>query len=302
MRNIPFDQALRGQLAAATLFVAAALPTFFPQAAAAGAKGNEVAEQRKAALVNWKRAFPKDESPPALETTHLLIFGRVPGKDLKEIAPTLEKQFDTAREALALDPKDLWPGKLTVFLVPDAKDYAAFIRRVEKRYPEEGELGSASVRKDPPHVVGGPPRLAVDLAVEAEAGAQIANALLQKKFGTVIPSWVRTGFGRATVTQTAAKAARAAEHRRVLSAISKKKRKAKDAWGPLDDDEASLIRGSVIEYLAYSGRTKKFLPFLEGFRPTEQRPEPTAEDALKATEIAPERLHLLWLKWLRAPA
>jgi len=257
-------------------------------------------QQQTSARLNWKRAFEKDPPEPA-ETKHLLIFGTVPGKTLKEVGEALEAHFELAHKALEMDDKrDMWKGKLTVFLIPEKADYDKFIRRVERRYPEEGEHGSAVVRSDEPHVVAGPPRAADGPPADAHAGEQVAIALMIKKVNADLPFWVRSGFGRATAMQAATPEKRAQEYRKALGYIQVKKRTAADAWGGrLETAEAPVVRGTVLAYLAYSGRTAKFVPFLMAFRPTEERPEPTTADALKSVEVAPDRLHNLWLAWLR---
>jgi hypothetical protein len=286
-------------LAGSFVLLLVALPALLAQGTAPGGSANALIEQRRAGVANWQRAFDKGE-PPHHETANLLLYGTAPGKNLKEVGTLLEKDFAAAKKALALGKNDLWPGKLTVYLVADRAAYAAFIRRIEKRYPEEGEAGSASVRRDQPHVVAGPPQGPLDPPVEGQAGAQVGVALLKKKAGEGVPEWVRAGFGRATYLQTAPARERAAERRLVLSQVVQKGRAVQDAWGALDDPAAPALRASVIEYLAYSGRTKRFVPFVLGFRPEEGKQEPTTADALKAAEIAPAQLNQLWQRWLRA--
>jgi hypothetical protein len=280
------------------VFSLAALPALLAQTAGPDAKDDgPVAEQRKVAAANWKRAFEKDDAPH-LETANLLLYGTVPGKTLKEVGPVLEKDLALAQKALGVEKRDMWAGKLTVYLVQEKAAYGTFIRRVEKRHPEEGEVGSAAVRRDQPHVVAGPPREPVDPHVEGQAAAQIAIAVLNKKAGETTPEWVRLGFGRATYLQTAPAGERAAERRRVLALLAKG-RKAPDAWGALEDAEGVVLRGSVLEYLAYSGRTARFVPFVMGYRPGENRPEPTTADALKAASITPDGLNKVWRNWAR---
>jgi hypothetical protein len=276
------------------------LPVLFAQTAAPGEKdAGPVTEQRKAAFTNWKRAFDKDKPPSSQETAHLLLYGKVPGKTLKQVGVVLEKSFSAATKALALEKRDFWPGKLTVYLVPERADYAAFIRRIERRYPDEGEHGSAAIRRDQPHAVAGPPLGAFDLPLEGEAAAQVGIALLKKKAGETVPEWVRQGFGRATYLQTLPASTRSSERRKVLALVLAKQRKAWDVWGPLDDTEGPLLRGSLMDYLAYSGRTARFLPFVQGFRPSEKRAEPTTADALKAAGITNDGLNRVWRRWLQ---
>jgi hypothetical protein len=289
--HIPPTQLLAGLAFLAT----ACMPLLLAQA---GGDDEALAAQRKLALANWKRIYP-EQDPPHHETANLLLYGKVPGKTLKDVGASLEKQMALAKKVLNVDKGDLWPGKLTVYLVAEKGDYGTFIRRVDKRRPEEGETGSASIRKDQPHVIAGAPRGPLDPPVDGQAGAQIAVALLVKKAGTGVPDWVRTGFARATWLQGLSTLERAQEHRRALALVGQRKRTAQSAWGVLDDDEAPVLRGSVIEYLAYSGRTAKFLPFVMAFRPDDTKAEPTTADALKAADITPANLNTVWQKWLK---
>jgi hypothetical protein len=286
---------VRTVLASLTILILAATPAMLAQ----DAGDNTVTEQRKKAEANWKRAFPKDD-PPHHETANLLLYGKVPGKDLKEVGATLEKQFAAAKKVLALEKNDMWAGKVTVYLVPERSQFGAFIRRVEKRYPEADEVGTASIRSEEPHVVAGPAKEPVDPPVDGQAAAQVGVALLKKKAGETLPDWLRTGFGRATWLQAATPAETAAERQRARRLLFQKKLRAQDAWGDLDEPDAPVLRGSVVEYMAYSGRTARFLPFLMGFRPQENKAEPTTADALKAANFTPETLNVARKKWVQA--
>src|SRR5262245_44027192 len=90
-----------------SLLVAALLAACGPPAlrggdkAAPGIDPKVVAEQKTAALANWKRAFDKAD-PPQHETAHFLLFGKVEGRTLKQAGATLEKAYTLARKALDL--------------------------------------------------------------------------------------------------------------------------------------------------------------------------------------------------------
>jgi hypothetical protein len=254
--------------------------------------------QQKKALANWKKGLGQ-ENPPHEETKHFLIYGTVKDKKLKELGPVLEKQYEEASRALQLTKDDLWKGKVAVYLIPDRRDFLTFVRRVEFRRVYAEEKGSASIDMDFPHVIAGPADGEMDLTADEQAGAQLGIALMKKKYGKFTPSWVEEGFGRATAIKTTSAQRKAQERSWVLRVVNKDKVKAQDAWGGgLDASEASVLRGSVIYYLAYSGRTPKFVPFLMGFRPTETVPEPTTEMVFRNLGVDMDRLHKVWRAWV----
>jgi hypothetical protein len=283
-------------LAASLLLAAGAL------VAGDDAKQKKAAEQHKAALANWKRVFGKDD-PPHHETTHLLLYGAVPGKpgkSLKEAGAFLESVYALAHKTLELGKDEPWPGKLTVYLLGDRKQFKAAVRGIERRLPEEEELGSHVIRSDLPHVLAGPPREPFDPGVDGQAGEQLAMALLGAKGGQTVPEWVKVGFGRATVFRAGPANLLAGEHRRAYTWLVKNKRTLRDVYaGSLKPEEEPVLRASLVEYLAYSGKSARFLPFLAGFKPQENRPEPTTEDAFKAANILPDKLNQAWQNWVR---
>jgi hypothetical protein len=256
------------------------------------------ARQDAAARASWKKLF-SGETPPFRETPYLLLYGTIPGKSLKDIGERLNRQIDLARTALEMDQVP-WPGKLTVFMVPERARLTALVRHLEQRNPEPEETGSVDLRADPPHVIAGPPRTSTDPSIENEAGQLIAGALLTKKAGAALPEWVTDGFGRATVLLTGPKAELLAEHRKASQALVYKKRTAADVWDSrLPVEDAGPLRETLIEYLAYSKRFSRFDQFLAGFRVDEKRPNPTTLDALKAANVNPQRLNTVWQAWVR---
>jgi len=256
--------------------------------------------QAEAARTLWKRLYGKDD-PPHHETAHLLLFGTVPGKTLVEVGETLEKMYALARKALDLEQSpEPWPGKLTVYLFPERPQLVTFIRSVEQRRPEQEDLGSFVIRSDNPYAAAAAGKSKLDPTVEQQAGQQMAAALLTAKAGAPLPDWLLEGFGRATFVKTLASRELIGERKKTLALFAARKLTAADGYNSnLTAAEAPVLRGSLVEYLAYSGRSARFVPFLQGFRPQENRESPTTLDALKAANISPEKLDLAWRNWVR---
>jgi hypothetical protein len=258
-----------------------------------------VAEQKELAQTYWKRLFPSTPFEHH-ETQHLLVCGNA-GKGFKEAATALERTYTLAAKALELGKEITWPGKLTVYLIADRRDFRAAVRGIERRLPEAEERGTFVIRSDTPHVIAGPPAEGLDLSVEGQAAAQIGAALLRAKQGATPPEWLSEGFGRAIAYHSGAQRDQAAERRRAAALALQGRKAAREAWGNnLKADEAPVLRASLIEYLAFSGRVKIFVPFLRALRPQEERPNPTPEMALAVVNVSQERLNDAWQKWLRA--
>lgn len=256
-------------------------------------------QQHGRALENWKKLYDK-EPPVHFESDRFLIYATLEEKKLKEIGGLLDKTYAATTKTLELEGEAPWTGKLTVFLAGERSEFTTLVRALEKRRAEEDEQGSFDIDSEFPHVIAGPPVSKVDLAPEQEAGGQIAAALLVRKAGKAVPHWVQMGFGRASVLRAGPTTHLFAEHRRVAAAL-KGKRGLKDVLGrsALDPEETILLRASLMEYFAYSGRTAKFMPFLKGFQPSEEVPEPKIEHALNSANLVPEKLDAVWQTWVK---
>src|SRR5262245_55880674 len=187
---------------------------------AAPADEAKLAEQKKTAEGNWATVGAGD--PAHVETAHLLIYApKSFEKRLKDLGALLEKQHEQAHKALALDKEEPLPGKVAVYLLPERTQFTAFVRRVEKRRLDPEDCGSHQLEGDSPHVAAGPPQEKTDPAVEAQAGEQIAQALLVKKAGRTVPlpNWLRTGFGRATAYRAAPRDRAVVEERKKAAAL-----------------------------------------------------------------------------------
>ncbi len=252
-------------------------------ALAAGASGAEpevVQKQKETAVANWKQLFGEEPSATE-ETAHFLIYApsSMTGRQLQDLGAALEKQAATARSALKLGAKDeLWPGKLTVYLLADRRSFASFMRTIAKKRPTD-EAGVFGLN-DPPFVAASPPQQKYQPSLEGQAAEQVAAAMLAKKAGGTVPEWVSAGFGRATSWR-----ANPGGHYQDRLQVRKlsKGHSAADVWSDkVSAADAPYLRASLVEYLAYGPGASHFLQFLEGFKPGDKRRMPTTMDAFKA--------------------
>jgi hypothetical protein len=263
----------------------------------------KLAAQRKAASDNW--ALLEAGEAASHETEHLLLMApKSMERRLKEIGTSLEKSHALAGKAAQIKPKEgLWPGKLTVYLIPERQHFTAFVRRVETRRLNDDESGTYAVLSDLPHVSASAPRTRSDLGLELQAAAQIAAALMQKKAGAKVPlpEWLVAGFGRATVWRAVPADKLVVNDRRLArAAVVGKKRMPVEVWGEstLEGEEAGVVRASLAEFLAYGPGASKFAALLEGFKPGENMDSRTMEQALESAKLDPKAIEARWGPWV----
>jgi hypothetical protein len=261
----------------------------------------KLAAQKKKAQANWEAVAA---GPAAtLETKHLLIYApKAMEKRLKAVGLLLEKHYDLASAALGFDPKEgPWPGKLAVYLFPQREPFGAFVRRVEKRrlLPDQATAFAAENDEDL-HAAAQPSRAKAGPALEGQAGAAIAEALLARKAGkgTPLPGWLVAGFGRATYYRAAPADKAVQADRRQARTLSRTRGPA-DVWDDkLDADEAAALRGSLADFLAYGPGSPKFPAFVAGFKPEENMQAKSAGQALDAAGLPPDRVAASWKRWV----
>ncbi len=257
-----------------------------------------VAEQKKQAEGNWETAGAGEFAH--LETKHLLIYApEAMDKQLKGLGALLEKQYDLAWRALGLEEKkDDLPGKVTVYLFASREAFTAFVRRVEKRRVMAEDEGSYSAADDDLHAAAGPPRKG-GFPVEAMAGEQVAALLLARKAGknTPLPSWLTSGFGRATYYRAAPATKAVLDDRKLASKLARV-RSAADVWnGTADAAEMDALAGSLVDFLAYGPLADKFPSFVVGFQPGENMDSRTAAQALEAAGLKGDVIDQRWKAW-----
>jgi hypothetical protein len=258
-----------------------------------------ILEQKKNAEEYWKDL--EGEKALVVETAHFLVLGK-PGKDqAKELAKTggdLEQQYEKAIAVLQMEKNPApWSGKLTVFILPDADKYPRMIRLLERRKTADDETGSFDGLGDFPYVVCRAGQMPGDLGAAGNAGVQMAALLMTFKFKTPLPDWLNEGFGRATVLHAGPPAALAADRKKTSQLLTKTNRTVDDIFNNnLNPNEQWYLRGSFIDYLAYSGKTAKFLPFLEGFRLDANGNPGNVQIGLKNANLTSADLSGFWQK------
>jgi len=265
------------------------------------------AKQKKVAAENLAKA--EIAKGAATEGETVIVAGPLPAGRLKTIADSLSKTNKLARKALQFDDKDEpWKGKLTIYYLPERKDFAQFMRLVVGSRPE-GNYHIA-VRGDEPYVVGGVDlnAKATDGDVAAELGPLLAGAMMQAKVGTAaaIPPWVRLGMGRAValradgVTGKRYSAYKSQARVAVLGGAGKPGAPIADIWTG-DRADGSLLATSLMDYFAFGPGKTNFGKFLSALRPDETGKEP---DIAKVIEDAgwkrPIDLEAAWKKWVTA--
>ena len=264
-----------------------------------------LAQQKKQAEANWTLVDAGESAH--LETDHFLLYApKALEKKLKDAGTLLENQYKTAREALKFPEKtEPWKGKVTVYLFAERAQYGSFVRRVEQRRFESGDVSSRVATDDKLLVACSPPVNKWDWPVEAQAAAEVASLMQQRRCGlsTILPDWLDAGFGRATYYRTMPKDALTLADRRQAAAVAaQKKLMAKDVWtGPLDADEAAALGGALADFFAYGPGAMQFEKLLEGFKPEENIEKKTIDQAIDKTRINKEKIEPQWKSWVANP-
>jgi hypothetical protein len=272
-------------------------------AAAAGLSADDkedvARKQKDAAIANWKQLYNGD-APTYEETGHLLIVGptSMTPRQFRELGASLERQFSTARSALGVKPsEELWTGKLTVYLITERSIFNTFMRTIAKKKPTVDDSGVFFLRGEQPLVAASPPQTRRDPSLEAQAGEQLAAAILSKRGGDGLPEWLVAGFSRATAWR-ANPSAYSGERQQVKRLLARGY-KADDVWGgKLTADEAPVLRASLADFLAYGPGAKYFTKLLEGFKPDQtQRPKTTLEALKSVRNDYAEVVSTTWPGW-----
>ena len=288
-----------------SLVMTAALALVLPTGLRADEKDDALAAQRKTAKENWDRV--SSEPSVTHETEHLLLVApKGMEKLLKETGILLEKYYDTAAKAVFPPKEPAWPGKLAVYLFEQPEQLDSFIRRIEKRRLVGAEKGTFMIEDARLHAAACPPRDKNDPPMRVQAGQQVASAVMVRKAGvrTILPSWLVSGFGRATHYRVAGLASRdvASERSAAARFAARNKRNASDVWGGvLDGEEGPLLQASVADFLAYGPGKAKFVALLEGFKPEENVEEKTMQQALDAAGLKVDAINTNWRRYVAAP-
>jgi hypothetical protein len=264
---------------------------------AADDEGAALVAKQKQAMVEKAKAAQIPET--LVESPNLLLCGTIGEANLKTISALLEKQYTTAVTALQFDKTEKpWLGKLGVFLFPDRGQFRSFIRVVEKRSPEDGEQGSQSLKGDAPHISAGPGRTTGTVTLEVQAGQELCAAILTGRAkATPLPEWVVIGFARATAAHAAGQIP--GVRKKAAKDLVRARVKPREAWGDnLPVGQRMTLAAAIMDFMIYGGGSPKPIDFLGGFRPDDEKPTKTADDALAAAKMTVDQFETAFVRWL----
>ena len=246
--------------------------------------------------------------PTVVETNDLVIYTAWPEAKAKTLAASVQKTYDVAYKSLKFEPADSpWAGKLSVFFLPERKEFNSFVRLVEQRKPDPSDTRSVQLRSKEPYILAGlePDSKLTEADMAGEVGAAVAEALLNTKSGVaagaaVLPGWLTSGFGKLMVLRVEGNTAKWNAYRTKAKGLVAKGKpiKAADAWAEAKTRETDTLTASVVEFLLFGPDTTKFAKVLSGFKPSEERPTPTLEQALEVADYKPDTLDTAWRAWL----
>jgi hypothetical protein len=175
------------------------------------------------------------------------------------------------------------------------------IRVLERRKADEDEVGTFDNDEKFPFVAAAAGKLPGDLGVSGNAGIQLAALVLEVRSKVPLPGWLKEGFGRATVLHSGPAGPLAKERSKASVIVTKSSRTLDDILNSaLKPDEQPYLCFSFVDYLAYSGRTTKFLPFIDGFRPDAKGNPGNVDTALKNADTTRVELTTNWQKYAKS--
>jgi hypothetical protein len=256
-----------------------------------------LAKQKQALKANTAAA--QIPGSAAVESANLLLCGTLPESKLRTLSTTLEKQYSAAVAALQFEKNDKpWLGKLGVYVFADRAQFRSFVRTIEKRSPDDAEQGSQALKDETPYVAAGPGRTPTSPTAEAQAGLELATAILAGRAkATPLPEWVIVGFGRATAAHAAGQAAGA--RKKGARDLIRARLRPRDAWnGEIPYDQRMTLAAGIMDFIVYGNGAGKPIDFLGGFRPDEEKPTKSPEDALAAAKLSIDQFEAAFIKWL----
>lgn len=272
-------------------------------------KGKDDAEavkkQKQAATANLKQV--KITKPVLVETDNLLVYSELAEEKLKPIAEAAQKTYERGYKDLRFGEKDkLWAGKLTVYVLADrSKEYTPFVKLIEQRSGklDPDEMATHTTKGEPyVAVTAAPGSKTPEVEMKAEAMAGVGAALVDQKMGVVAPTWLHTGIGKAVALRTDGNGRALDAHRAKTKALFTRTKvgtfKVSDVWGDTKVKDVDTLTVSLGEYLVYGADAAAVDKFFGGFRPTEDRRDPSVNTALEAAEWKVDALDGAWKTWV----
>jgi len=263
-------------------------------------------KQKTAALATLKKASLDKAS--VVETDNFLIASSLPEEKAKALGVVLEKVVPVARKALQFEEKEeAWKGKLTIYVIPDTRDFKSFMRTVIIKDPQGVYF---DLRTDEPFVAD--PVDAGSKATESDQfatiAANVAMAYLKARGSTAsMPDWLEGGFARVTAMRAeGTNSARYTKYKTAARTAIAGPKGGKggtfnEVWGEMKVATTEVLANSAVEYMAYGPGAMNFIKLVYGFRPNEQGDTPATPQAMEAAgwkDIAP--LEAAWRKWALA--
>lgn len=263
-----------------------------------------VAKQKAAVSANLTKAGLKKLA--TAETKNVQVITSFSESRAKALSESAQKTFAFAHKALKLDEM-LWPGKLTVVVLGDSREFSSYVRVVTQQRPDK-DWFTINVRGDVPTaaLVLEAGEKAKDAELGATVSTVVAAALLNKKAGTgpttgVLPDWLQIGFGKLMVVKATGGAALTDYRTKSKAVVVGTKSKPSPVrlaslWSDKNKD-SETVAASVVEYMMYGVEGDKFFAFAAGFKPGDTAPTPTVESAFEGVEWKMDAFEVAWKVW-----
>lgn len=264
------------------------------------------AKQKAAAVATLKKA--NLDKAAVVETDNFLIATSWPEEKAKALGAVLEKVVPVARKALQYEEKEeAWRGKLTVFVLPEGREFKSFMRGVVQRDPQGVYT---DVRADDPFVVDpvDSPLKATDSEQYVVVAGNVGNAFLRARGSTAaLPDWMLNGFGPVTAARAVGTNSplytryRTAARLAVAGPKGGKPAALGELWGDTKPANGDVLAASLAEYMAYGPGAMNFVKLVSAYRPNENGDSPATPQALEAAgwkDVG--ALEAAWRKWAAA--
>jgi len=266
----------------------------------------DASKQKATALANLKKTDLT--KPNVVETEHFLIASALPEDRAKALGAVLEKVVPIARKGLQFEEKEeAWKGKLTIYVLPENREFKSFMRGVVQRDPEGVYM---DLRSDEPFIVDpvDVPLKATEADQFASIATNVANAMLKARGNTAsLPDWMLNGFGRVTVMRAEGTSSgrytkyRTAARAAVIGPKGGKPATLGELWGDSKPANGDILSASIVEYMAYGPGAMNFVKLIFGFRPNENGDSPATPQAMEAAGWKDTAaLEKAWQKWALA--
>ncbi|MCE9561484.1 MAG: hypothetical protein K8U57_05465 [Planctomycetes bacterium] len=263
-------------------------------------------KQKATALATLKKGGL--DKATVVETDNFLIASSLPEEKAKALGVVLEKVVPVARKALQFEEKEeAWKGKLTIYVIPDTRDFKSFMRTVVMKDPQGVYF---DLRTEDPFVAD-----PVDVSAKATEADQfaavattVAAAFLKARGSTAsMPDWLEGGFARVTALRAEGTgSARYTKYKTAARAAVAGPKGGKpgtfgEVWGEMKVATTEILSNSAVEYMAYGPGAMNFIKLIYGFRPNENGDTPATAQAMEAAGWKDTAvLEKAWQKWAMA--